>query len=213
MWVPRCRSSEEVPYYHTLQLMEYIIYDHILIIVSESDINSEKSLLFVTTPTPKNIFSRFQFQLRLRNFQIFDSDSDSDRLGVGVGIGFRRAVQFSNTQPLTHPPTPTPITSPLALVTQQTSDSNSPHRITSGNVFSSKSVFDVFLTLRTDKQTNNLCLLDSSLREREQHRDEMRRSYAANQHVVNNRVSNKNVRIVERHVKSDVMGSPNFVFQ
>ncbi len=46
-----------------------------------------------------------------------------------------------------------------------------------------------------------------------QHRDERWRSYAENRHVVNNRVSNKNVRIVERHVKSDVMGSPNFVFQ
>jgi hypothetical protein len=44
--------------------MEQIIYDHILIIVSESDINSEKSFLLVPTPTPKNIFSRFQFQLR-----------------------------------------------------------------------------------------------------------------------------------------------------
>jgi len=45
-----------------------------------------------------------------------------------------------------------------------------------------------------------------------QHRDERRRSFAENQHVVNNRVSNKNVRIVERHVTSGVMGSPNFVY-
>jgi hypothetical protein len=45
-----------------------------------------------------------------------------------------------------------------------------------------------------------------------QHRDERRRSYAENRHVVNNRLSNKNVRIVERHVKSGVMGSPNFVY-
>jgi hypothetical protein len=38
-------------------------------------------------------------------------------------------------------------------------------------VFSAKSVFEVFLTLRTHKQSskqaNNLCFLDSSLRERE----------------------------------------------
>ncbi len=43
------------------------------------------------------------------------------------------------------------------------------------------------------------------------HRDERRRLYAENRHVVNNCVRNKNVRIVERHAKSDVMGLPNFV--
>ncbi len=32
------------------------------------------------------------------------------------------------------------------------------------------------------------------------HRDEWRRSYAENRHVVNNRVSHKKVRIVDRHV-------------
>ncbi len=57
---------------------------------------------------------------------------------------------------------------PLTLVTQQSSDSKSPHRKTSRNVFFEKSVNDVFLTLRTDKKSDNLCLLDSSLREREQ---------------------------------------------
>ncbi len=49
---------------------------------------------------------------------------------------------------------PPPLSSPLTLVTQQSSDSKSPQRKTSRNVFFEKSVNDVFLTRRTDKQAN-----------------------------------------------------------
>jgi hypothetical protein len=34
-----------------------------------------------------------------------------------------------------------------------------------------------------------------------QHRDERRGSYTENRHVVNNRVSNKNARVLEKHFK------------
>ena len=50
-----------------------------------------------------------------------------------------------------------------------TSDSNCRHGSTPRNVFSEKSIFDVFLTsdIQAIKQTDNYCLLDSSLRESE----------------------------------------------